>query len=385
MPTATIAGSASPAPPRRAAWKRWLKRIFLSGLALIILLAIAGACYRVIEQNADARRFPQQGKSVSLGPEFANASLNIDCSGVGSPTVILDSGLGVPAVGWNLVQPQVAKFTRVCSYDRAGYGWSTPGPMPRTSAEIVKELHALLAAAGEKPPYILVGHSFGGFNVRVYNGAYPGEVAGMVLVDASHEDQISRMPAAMTDFQKKAEASAKWQAFLAPALIDLGIARLTSDVSSPSYLSQNFREELRYLQLQTKFLSATSSELASFAGASADEVRASGNLGDKPLVVLTAGKNPDASALPPGFPVKAFDDFENIWRNDLQVREAHLSTRGRQIIVPDSDHMIPFERPDTIISAIHDVFTASNSSGSSATSPASANANGAAAAASRHH
>lgn len=380
MPTATDAGSGSPISPRRSAgWKRWLKRIFLSGLTLIILLAIAGVSYRLIEQRADARRFPQQGKSVSLGPEFANVSLNIDCSGSGSPTVILDSGLGVPAIGWNFVQPQVAKFTRVCSYDRAGYGWSTPGPMPRTSAEIVKELHALLAAAGEKPPYILVGHSFGGFNVRVYNGAYPGEVAGMVLVDASHEDQISRMPPVMTAFQKKEEASAKWQAFLAPAMIDLGIARLTSNISGPSYLSHNFLEELRYLQLQTKFLSATSSELAFFGSTSADEVRASGNLGDKPLIVLTAGKNPDASALPPGFPVKAFDDFENIWRNDLQVREAHLSTRGRQIIVPDSDHMIPFERPDTIVSAIHDVFTAANGLNSAAPPPASANTSRAAA------
>ncbi len=378
MPTATVAGSASPIPPRRSAGlKRWLKRILLSGLALIILLAITGVSYRLIEQRADARRFPQQGKSFSLGPEFSNVSLNIDCSGSGSPTVILDSGLGVPAIGWKFVQPQVAKFTRVCSYDRAGYGWSTPGPMPRTSAEIVKELHALLAAAGEKPPYILVGHSFGGFNVRVYNGAYPGEVVGMVLVDASHEDQISRMPPAMIAFQKREEASAKWQAFLAPALIDLGIARLTSNVSSTSYLSRDFLEELRYLQLQTKFLSATSSELASFGGISADEVRSSGNLGDKPLVVLTAGKNPDASAFPAGFPKKDFDDFENIWRNDLQVREAHLSTRGRQIIVPDSDHMIPFERPDTIVSAIHDVFNA-------ASSPASVNANGPAAAGSSH-
>ncbi|MGC2090151.1 MAG: hypothetical protein WA638_12020, partial [Candidatus Acidiferrales bacterium] len=124
------------------------------------------------------------------------------------------------------------------------------------------------------------------------------------------------------------------------------------------------------LQLQTKFLAATTSELAFFPNTSADEVRASGNLGDKPLVVLTAGKGIVAANLPPGFPVKAYDDFLSIWRNDLQVREAHLSTRGRQIIVPDSDHMIPFERPDTIISAIHDVFTAASSS--SATSPSTA-------------
>lgn len=361
MPTvATAAPPDSLGPERHSPrWKRWLKSIVLACVVLIVLLAAAGAIYRAIENSADARRFPQQGTSVSPGPQFSGVSLNIDCSGQGSPTVILDSGLGVPAVGWNFVQPQIAKFTRVCSYDRAGYGWSTPGPMPRTSGEIVKELHALLAAAGEKPPYILVGHSFGGFNIRVFNGAYPGEVAGMVLVDASHEDQNSRMPAALVTYSKKAEASAKWQAFIAPVLIDLGIARLTSSISGPSYLPRNFLEELRYLQLQTKFLSATNSELASF-NTSADEVRASGNLGDKPLVILTAGKSPDAASLPAGFPKKAFDDFETVWRNDLQVREAHLSTRGRQIMVPDSDHMIPFERPDMIVSAIRDVFSAVN-------------------------
>lgn len=360
MPAVATAAPDPPVPERHSPrWKRWLKRIVLACVALIVLLAAAGAIYRAIENSADARRFPQQGRSVSLGAQFAGVSLNIDCSGQGSPTVVLDSGLGVPAVGWNFVQPQIAKFTRVCSYDRAGYGWSTPGPMPRTSGEIVKELHALLAAAGEKPPYILVGHSFGGFNIRVFNSAYPGEVAGMVLVDASHEDQNSRMPAALMAYSKKEEAASKWQAFIAPALIDLGIARLTTNVSGPSYLPRNFLEELRYLQLQTKFLGATNSELASF-DISAGEVRASGNLGDKPLIVLTAGRSPDASSLPADFPKKAFDDFETTWRNDLQVREAHLSTRGRQVIVPDSDHMIPFERPDMVASAIHDVFSAIN-------------------------
>lgn len=358
MPTVTIPPSGS-AIPRRGSigWKRWLKRIVFAGVALVVALVAAGLIYNSVERSADARRFPQQGKSIPLGPQFPGISLNIDCSGQGSPTVILDTGLGVPAVGWKFVQPEVAKFTRVCSYDRAGYGWSTPGPMPRTSAEIVKELHALLAAAREKPPYILVGHSFAGLNIRLFNGTYAGEVAGMVLVDASHEDQNRKMPPALVAYSRKAAGAEKWQTFIAPALIDLGIARLTYNVSGPAYLPKDFREELRYLQLQTKFLSATNSELA-FFDTSADEVRATGNLGDKPLVVLTAGKLPDISSLPPGFPMKAFEDFENIWRNDLQVREAHLSTRGYRIMVPDSDHMIPFERPDVVVTAIHGVFTA---------------------------
>ncbi len=166
--------------------KRWIVRGLLSLLVLVVVAGVVGASYQALGNMADAKRFPQQGRSVSLGSAFGNLSLNIDCRGQGNPTVILDSGLGVPAIGWNPVQTEVAKFTRVCSYDRAGYGWSGATSAPRTTSEIVKELHALVEASGEKGPFILVGHSFGGYNVRVYNGQYPNDVAGMVLVEASH-------------------------------------------------------------------------------------------------------------------------------------------------------------------------------------------------------
>lgn len=338
-------------------WKRIFKWTGLSLLALIVLLIIAGFTYNAIEQRADARRFPQQGKSVQLGPEFGNVSLNLFCSGQGSPTVVLDSGLGVPGVhGWKSVQPDAAKFTRVCSYDRAGYAWSTAGPMPRTSSQIARELHALLASAGEKPPYILVGHSFGGFNVRVFNGAYSNDVAGMVLVDASSEDLTNKMPPALQEEMNKMEVSLRRQNRFAPALVYLGIGRLLDDTSGLTFLSPDDRREALYLELQIKFYAAELSEVESFS-VSENEVRGSGNLGAKPLIVLTGG---NWSETPPGWAKKDWDDLRTLWLNDLQVREVHLSTRGKQIIVADSDHMIPFERPDTIVSAIHDVWLAAN-------------------------
>lgn len=341
----------------RGRLKRWASRIFLLVLLLAVVAAVVGASYQAIENSADARRFPQQGTSVSLGPGFDNLKLNLDCRGHGSPTVILDSGLGVPAIGWNPVETEAAKFARVCSYDRAGYGWSSASPYPRTSTQIVKELHALLQAANEKGPYILVGHSFGGYNVRVYNGEYPAEVAGMVLVDASHEDQVSRMSPALQAFMAKSNEQIKRQEKLAPLLIRLGIARFAqrNQGESPG-VSKEFGREMLYLQLQPKFIEAAADELALFSE-SAKEVRASGNLGDKPLVVLTAGKMVPASQLPAGMPAKDFDDFHDVWVNDLQVKESQLSTRGKRIIVPDSDHMIPFERPDTIVAAIREVVT----------------------------
>lgn len=189
--------STIPAPPTKGRFLRFVKRALIGLVLLLVCAVLAGAAYQAIANWRDARRFPQEGRSIPLGADFTRVSLNLNCAGQGGPTVILDRGLGVPAAGWDLVMPDVAKFARVCSYDRAGYGWSSAGPMPRTSGEIVKELHALLAASGEKGPYVLVAHSFGGYNVRVYADKYPANVAGLVLVDTSHEDQERLMPTSL--------------------------------------------------------------------------------------------------------------------------------------------------------------------------------------------
>ena len=154
-------------------------RVTLKSFGVVLLIAIVvGIVYEQVGQRQDRKRLPQIGRSVDIG----GRSLNIYCSGEGSPTVILDSGGGNPGYAWAHIQPEIAKFTRACWYDRAGEGWSDPGPFPRTSAAIAKDLHELLQRAGVPPPYVLVGHSFGGLNARVYNGLYPNEVASMVLV-----------------------------------------------------------------------------------------------------------------------------------------------------------------------------------------------------------
>ena len=136
-------------------------------------------------RSSDETRESPPGKLVDIG----GYQLHVNCTGKGSPTVILDAGFGCDSTAWLTVQPEIAKFARVCSYDRAGLGWSDPGPKPRTSQQIVKELHTLLAKADIRSPYVLVGHSFGGYNVRLYAGHYPDEVVGMVLVDANHHHQ----------------------------------------------------------------------------------------------------------------------------------------------------------------------------------------------------
>ena len=168
----------------------------LAATAILALVTLTGGMsYEAIGRTSDARRFPVRGQMVDIG----GYRLNILCTGIGTPTVILDSGLGEPALSWIGVQTGVERSTRVCSYDRAGYGHSDPGPQPRSSLQIATELHALLEKSQTPGPYVLVGHSFGGYNVRVYAGLYRDEVAGVVLVDSSHEDQGRFEPASARD------------------------------------------------------------------------------------------------------------------------------------------------------------------------------------------
>jgi len=333
--------------------KRILKWALLAVAALVVIVVCSGVVYQQVATWRDARRFPQRGRLVQLGPEFPVVSLHMDCSGQGTPAVILESGLGVPALGWYQVQPSVAAFTRVCSYDRAGYGWSTAGPMPRSSDQIVKELHALLKASGEKGPYVFVAHSFGGFNARIYKSRYPAEVVGVVLVDSSQEDQESRMTPGLQAFMQEQKKQLKSQMSLAPLLIYSGLARLTTSLEGPASLSPEIKRELRYLELQTEYIRATGSEML-FFDESADQVRMAGDLGDLPLIVLTAGKTAE-EGLPKNLDKKELQAFQEIWINELQVKEAHLSMRGKQVIVAESDHMIPIEKPQTIVEATREI------------------------------
>ena len=318
---------------------RWLRHILLIVCGLLTLLAIAGALYEAVAGRADARRHPEPGKLVDIG----GYRLKLNCTGAGSPTVVLESGLGDVSIEWQPVQADIAQFTRVCSYDRAGYGGSEPGPMPRTSEQIAGELHTLLKNAGEKPPFILVGHSFGGYNVRVFNGRYPDEVSGLILVDSVQEDQYKLLPPIWNQVGAELRAHFHNQARWAPFFIDLGVARLM--------LRSRGQDENSYLILQTKYLNARSSELDHIQ-ISAEQARMAGNLADKPLIVLTAGKKPPATALLGEADLNA---FQRVWADDLQLRLAHLSSRGKREVVEDSGHDIPSEHPQAIVNGVREI------------------------------
>jgi pimeloyl-ACP methyl ester carboxylesterase len=334
----------------------WFRKSALALLASVAVLSLLGAAYQIAGKWWDRNRFPPRGRSVQTGL----LRLNINCSGEGSPTIILDSGMGVPAIGWLLVQPGVAGFSRVCSYDRAGYGWSDAGPKPRTSLQIAKELRALLEASGEKGPYILVGHSFGGYNVRMFTALYPEDVVGVVLVDAEHGDEERRiedlLPPAVKDQEKRRDQRvAMLDGTLTPLTLHLGVDRLMTALGwgADGFLPKELRQELSYLQPRSDEAGSAEAKADSMSW---DQVRSAGDLGDRPLIALTAGRPYDPDPL---LTKEEMEQETAIWINVLQAEEARLSRRGKQTIVRDSGHMIPFERPDAVVSAIHEVWAAS--------------------------
>ena len=179
-----------PVNSRKRPFFRWIRYLLMGFLSLLIALAFAGALYEGIESHRDRRLYHPPGRLVDIG----GYRLHLYCVGQGSPTVILEAGGGNPWLSWYKVQPKVAAFTRVCAYDRAGLGWSDPSPRPRTAKVIAEELHTLLQNGGVTGPFVLVGHSLGGMDARMFANQYPSEVVGMVLVDSSHPDQENRFP-----------------------------------------------------------------------------------------------------------------------------------------------------------------------------------------------
>jgi pimeloyl-ACP methyl ester carboxylesterase len=320
------------------------------GVALLIAL-VAGFVYERAGEWQDHRRFPRVGRPVNIG----GRTLNIFCSGEGSPAVVFDSGGNQPGYTWALVQPEVAKWTRACWYDRAGYGWSDPAPRPRTSADIADDLHKLLRAAGVPPPYVLVGHSFGGFNIRVFAARNRSEVAGMVLVDSADEFTY---PGPMPDSLRVPGSyipRSLWGAgsVVLDFLAQVGVGRLIDNGASPieGRLSEHDAGLIHSLQLQPKALDAQNKEGFDRGGQVA-QVRAVHSLGNIPLVVLTA-----SGGIPRGDDEvsQAVAAFMH-WRiYTTQARLAKLSTRGQQIILEHSGHMIPFDAPEAVIDAVRSV------------------------------
>ena len=325
----------------------------LRAIALILLIALGGGLvYEQASEWRDMQAYPQIGQSVNIG----GRSLNYYCEGQGSPTVVMDTGSGSPGYSWLPVQRGIATFTRACWYDRAGYGWSDPAKDSRTSADIAEDLFRMLHTAGIPPPYVLVGHSFGGFNVRIFASRHRDETAGLVLVDSSSEyDDDIQLPDSVKSPVVRYVPRPLWRPLAAvnSFLVHEGVARLLDDGPPPPPRRFSAPEVamLHALRLQAKTFDMSGVEGLS-RGESAKQVKAVRNLGDMPLLVLTAGRRftfpgdeEEARRVEAYYRYHVYED---------QPRLLRLSTHSRQVIV-ENGHGIPFENPDAVTTAVREV------------------------------
>jgi len=343
-------------PVRVAIWIGWS----LAGLVvLLLLLAASGAIYQTAASKSDARRFPPPGRMVDVGGH----GLHLMCEGEGEPTVVLDTVVGASSLSWVRVRPDVARFTRVCAFDRAGYGWSDPGPRPRTSGRIVSELRLALEKAGLPKPYVLVGASFGGCNARLFAAKHPDLVSGLVLVDSAHEDQISRLPPSM---DPAAELRPLRIFRLAARLGVLRIAGLPVGEASMGILPPEQQAAGRAVGFRTAVVDTIYAEIEALPESFAEvreAVASAGKVpfGSLPLVVLTHEEEKP--------PAGAEGEAYKVWV-EMQSELAAESSRGRQIIVKPSSHFIAIEQPSRVVEAIRDVVETVRTSRAAGGSPA---------------
>jgi pimeloyl-ACP methyl ester carboxylesterase len=256
--------------------------------------------------------------------DLGTHSLHIRCVGRGAPAVVFDTGHGDVVAKWYDIQDQLAEDSRVCTYDRAGYGRSEPGPVPRHSRQAATELKLLLEKARVKGPYLLVGHSMGGMNAQVFAGAYPDLVAGLVLVDPPPIDFVTG------------------KAF--PDLYQMLTGQVTELAAAAKQTARATDPEAK---AKANYLTAIASELSMFVSESADQAVAVDSFGDTPLLVLAAGRPNPAF----GEQAEAFQEF---WIE--QSRElATKSVDGTFVLVPESGHLLYEDAPDRVVEAVRQV------------------------------
>ncbi|MES2306569.1 MAG: alpha/beta hydrolase [Gemmatimonadota bacterium] len=345
---------------RRSRWvRRGIQGIVAIGAFALILVA-SGATYESVGSARDLRRYPPPGRMIDVG----GYRLHLVCEGTGSPTVVMDAGLGDSWLAWGSIQPVIARSTRVCSYDRAGLGYSDAGPTPRGSAQIVRELHALLTAAQLSPPYVLVGHSFGGLNVRLFTYTYPSEVAALVLVDPSHEEQFPQWTASESDAYDGYLSEMRHQATRAV----FGLQRLTRTSAADTNAAAASQRPLAItLGYRHQWFQTLRDEFESFRTRSPAEVRAARRPLDIPLYVVDGSYLPEG--LRPGSTQSDADSNRAVWHR-LHRELAQTSSNGHLIVAERSSHYVQFDQPDLVVQAITDaVATVRHSASSTSTEP----------------
>lgn len=306
--------------------RKLLKHVLFWGVGALVLALVAATTVQWLLSLLALERNPAPGEMVVVD----GRQVHLLCHGQGSPAVILESGMPGISLGWVSVIEDIASFARVCAYDRAGWGWSEAGPEPRTISNITGELRDLLGTAQVGPPYVLVGHSFGGLIVQVYASRFPDEVAGMVLVDSSHPD-LARRTGSLDRMGRVA--------FRLKLLAPLGIARFIIDVPSgnPESRPSSVREMEKELLATTRSFRVMASELEGLRESLNQTTEDRPRLGRKPLVILTEGQRK-----------------MEFW-HAMQERFTELSDSSEWQVVNEAGHFIHQDKPEIVVDAVRRV------------------------------
>lgn len=307
---------------------------------LVVLVFLAASAYHGLVSRHERHRFPPPGKLIDVG----GYRMHLHVLGEGGPTVVLDSALAGSSLSWSEIQPEVARFTKVLSYDRAGFGWSDPSPHPRTLHHMTLELHALLSKADVEGPFVLVGHSYGGWIAQLLASRHPELVAGLVLVDAPHPREWAEPDNEQLARVARGARTARLAAFGARfgamrALLQLHRFRSSEQNRVALLLGKtpvSIRPQLRSFWVRRTTLEALASQIENAPESAASLVAETTSLGDIPLVVLTAA-DPSPQRL------------------EDQLSTVALSRSGRHVIAETSDHWIPLEEAELVVQAIRDV------------------------------
>lgn len=330
-----------------------MQKLFWPVKSLCALLLGAGFVF-----SANVAQPAAPGKLVDLGGH----RLHVNCSGTGKPTVVVENGLGDFSFDWILVQSRVSGFTRICTYDRAGYAWSDPGPKPRTFAQLNLELHDALSKLGEKGPFVLVGHSYGGPVVRSFAATYPHEVAGMVLVDAAHEGLRVGIGGGKTirlgDGATGATIPPPHEQMSASDKPTLRAEDLPDELKTLDPMFKVLPPDQQKMQLWAQQLPAVYDAQNSETGLSGEyfarwlATPQAGTLGSIPLVVLSRadGGYRDGDADIPAAQLEKE-------RREGQAKLVLLSSNSKQILI-HSGHNMNLEAPDDVVAAIRVVVEA---------------------------
>lgn len=329
-------------------------KIYILSLTLLIT---SGCYYQISATKKDLVENPPIGKIV----EANGIKYHLNCTGEGNPTVILEAGLGESSLSWYLVQKDIEKKTRVCSYDRAGLGWSSESNEKMSTEEVAKNLNQLLTNAEIKSPFILVGHSRGGIFCRKYYKLFPKEVKGMVLVDSTHENEpYLELKYAEWDYFKQ-----QMQITIAGPLSEIGFIRVMGWANTNSIpLPENIIKAKNAVQNRTETAKSVVNEIKVMRESLTNFIPKLDSLNDLPLIVITSGKRLDFKEVSKNARLKhkSVDDEISIAKigKNLQLELVALSSNSKQIIADQSGHMIMYDQPDLIIKAINEMVEKEN-------------------------